>query len=457
MTLPRHGNADLIGTRERILCGETSASAQLESAIAAADGPAAQRAFIRRFDASARATATAVDVLKATGAPLPPLAGLSLSIKELFDLAGSPTTAGSAVLADARPAGEDCPTVARLRRAGAALIGHSNLSEFAFSGVGINPHHGTPVNAGTLAFDATLRVPGGSTSGGATSVAAGAAWAALGSDTGGSIRIPAALQGLVGFKNTQRLTPLEGSVPLSFTLDTSCAITRSVRDAVLIHELLADRRVRLPGRPLNALSLAVPRTLMLDDLEPTVASSFDRALARLRDAGARIEVIDLPQLGELPAIHARGTLAAAEAWCWHRKLLEQAGDKYDPRVALRIRGGEAMSAADYISLLQARRAWIASVEAALQGFDAALSPTVPIVAPPVEPLVANDQAFFAVNGKLLRNTLPVNFLDGCALSLPCHAPGTLPVGLMVWGPALSDDAVLGASLAIEQQLQRRGD
>jgi amidase/aspartyl-tRNA(Asn)/glutamyl-tRNA(Gln) amidotransferase subunit A len=457
MTLPRHGSGDLIGARERILRGETSATALLESAIAAADGPAAQRAFIRRFDALARATAAAVDALKAAGAPLPPLAGLSLSIKELFDLAGSPTTAGSAALAGARPASQDCPAVARLRRAGAALLGHSNLSEFAFSGVGINPHHGTPVNAGTLAFDDALRVPGGSTSGGATSVAAGAAWAALGSDTGGSIRIPAALQGLVGFKNTQRLTPLEGSVPLSFTLDTSCAITRSVRDAVLIHELLADRRVHLPGRPLKALRLAVPRTLMLDDLEPAVANSFDQVLVRLRDAGARIELMDLPQLSELPAIHARGTLAAAEAWCWHRKLLEQAGDKYDRRVALRIRGGESMSAADYISLLQARRAWIASVETALQGFDAALSPTVPIVAPPVEPLIANDEAFFAVNGKLLRNTLPVNFLDGCALSLPCHAPGTLPVGLMIWGPAMSDDAVLGASLAIEQQLQQRGD
>jgi amidase/aspartyl-tRNA(Asn)/glutamyl-tRNA(Gln) amidotransferase subunit A len=457
MSLPRHGTADLIGAREQMLLRETSAIELLNSSITAADGPAAQRTFIRRFDASAHATAAAVDRQTAAGVPLPPLAGLAVSIKGLFDLAGAPTTAGSAVLADAQPALADCPAVARLRTAGAALIGHTNLSEFAFSGVGINPHHGTPVNAGTLSVDATLRVPGGSTSGGATSVAAGAAWAALGSDTGGSIRIPAALQGLVGFKNTQRLTPLEGSVPLSFTLDTSCAITRSVRDAVLIHELLADRRVRLPGRPLGALRLALPRSLMLDDLEPAVASAFDRALGLLRDGGARIEAIDLPQLGELSALHSRGTLAAAEAWSWHKGLLEHAGAKYDPRVALRIRGGAAMSAADYIGLLQARRAWIASVEAALLGFDAALSPTVPIVAPPVEPLITNDEAFFAVNAKLLRNTLPVNFLDGCALSLPCHAPGTLPVGLMVWGPALSDDAVLGASLAIEQQLWQRGD
>src|SRR5690606_38344470 len=144
------------------------------------------------------------------------------------------TTAGSVVLADAAPAAADCPAVARLRRAGAALVGHTNMSEFAFSGVGINPHHGTPANPATLGLDATPRIPGGSTSGGAVSVASGAAWAALGSDTGGSIRIPAALQGLVGFKNTARLTPTEGAIPLSTTLDTACAITRSVRDAVLL-------------------------------------------------------------------------------------------------------------------------------------------------------------------------------------------------------------------------------
>src|SRR6185436_12518234 len=213
------------------------------------------------------------DAQCAAGAPLPPLAGLAVSIKDLFDVEGQETTAGSIVMHGA-PAGADCPAVARLRRAGAALTGHTNMTEFAFSGVGINPHHGTPANAATAKLDAVPQIPGGSTSGGAVSVASGAAWAALGSDTGGSIRIPAALQGLVGFKNTARLTPTEGSVPLSPTLDTVSAITRSVRDAIVLHELLAERTVVRRGRPLPQSRFAVPATLMLDTLEPAVATSF---------------------------------------------------------------------------------------------------------------------------------------------------------------------------------------
>lgn len=457
MSLARRAAPDLTGARELILSGAASAQRLLADALAAAEAPAAERVFLRRFDAQARATAAAIDALRAAGAPLPPLAGLAVSIKDLFDVAGQPTTAASAAMADAAPAAADAPVVARLRAAGAALLGHTNLSEFAFSGVGINPHHGTPANAGTLALgDATPRVPGGSTSGGATSLACGAAWAALGSDTGGSIRIPAALQGLVGFKNTQVLTPLDGAVPLSTTLDTACAITHSVRDAVLLHEVLADRRVALPGRPLAALRFAVPRTLMLDGLEPAVAAAFDAALAALREAGARVEEIALPELAELASINAQGGFPAAEAWAWHRARLAERADRYDPRVALRIRRGEAMGAADYIALQAARRDWIARVRAALRGFDAALSPTVPLVAPALAPLLADDAAFFAVNGQLLRNCAPVNFLDGCALSLPCQRPGALPVGLMVWGPGHSDDAVLGAGLAIEQHLAARG-
>src|SRR5204862_2758393 len=171
------------------------------------------------------------------------------------------------------------------------LAGHTNMTEFASSAVGINPHPGTPATPVTAALDPTPRIPGGSTSGGAVSVASGAAWAALGSDTGGSIRIPAALQGLVGFKNTARLTPAEGAVPLSTTLDTVCAITRSVRDAVLLHEVLAARPVRLARRPIAALRLAVPTTTMLDGLDATVARAFERALAVLRAQGARIDDI----------------------------------------------------------------------------------------------------------------------------------------------------------------------
>jgi len=207
--------------------------------------------------------------------------------------------------------------------------------------------------------------------------------------------------------------------------------------------------VALARRPAASLRFAVPTTLALDALEPPVASAFERALALLRAAGAELVELALPPLAELPALQARGTLAAAEAWAWHRRLLAEQGDAYDPRVAQRIRAGAPMSAADYIDLLNARRDWIARTETTVRRFDALLSPTVPIVAPPIAPLVASDDAFFAANACLLRNPSLVNFLDGCALSLPCQAPGEWPVGLMVWSSALRDDTVLDASLAIE--------
>jgi aspartyl-tRNA(Asn)/glutamyl-tRNA(Gln) amidotransferase subunit A len=445
---------DLCAARAKVADGRLHAADALQHAMAAADGPACQHAYVRRFDAMARATAAAVDAMRAAGAPLPPLAGLAVSVKDLFDVAGQPSTAASKSLADAAPAAADCPAVARLRAAGAALTGHTNLTEFAFSGVGINPHHGTPANAATPALDALPRIPGGSTSGGAVTVATGAAWAALGSDTRGSIRVPAALHGLVGFKNTQTLTPTEGCLPLSFTLDTACAITRSVRDAVLLHELLAARRVLLRGRPLRALRLALPGGGMLDGLDATVARAFERCLARLRAAGADIVERALPS-DDAPATSS-GQISSAEAWAWHRSRLDARHADYDPRVLARIRGGSGISAADYIERLQARRCWIARVGALAADVDAFICPTVPIVAPPLQPLIADDEAFFATNALLLRNPSVVNYLDGCALSLPCQAADELPVGLMVWAPSMADDTVLDVSVAIERELAAPG-
>ena len=439
---------DLTAAAQAIRSGAQRAEALLDASLAHASQ--ATHSFIRRFDADARAAAREVDRHAAAATPL---AGLAVSVKDLFDVRGQPTTGGSLALRDAPPASADAPAVARLRTAGAAFIGHTNLSEFAFSGVGINPHHGTPANVGTARLDATQRVPGGSTSGGASSVACGAAWAALGSDTGGSIRIPAALQGLVGFKSTARLVPTDGCIPLSTTLDTACAITLSVRDAQLLHEVLAVRRVAHAGRPLKALRLALPTTLMLDGLDATVARAFERAVAMLRRAGAHIDEIALPTLNELGELNAAGGFPAAESWAWHRRLLASKEPLYDPRVAKRIRRGEAMSATDYIDLMHARRAWIARMQQAMQGYDALLSPTVPIVAPPLTPLLDDDKAFFATNAMLLRNPAAINFLDGCALSLPCQAEDELPVGLMVWREAMADDRVLEVSLAIEAALK----
>jgi aspartyl-tRNA(Asn)/glutamyl-tRNA(Gln) amidotransferase subunit A len=441
---------DLTAALESIMDGRLLAADALTRSLASADSPPNALTYIRRFDAQARAVAHAVDAQVASGAPLPRLAGLAVSVKDLFDVQGEPTTAASRVLADAPAATADCPAVERLRRAGAALTGHTNMTEFAFSGVGINPHHGTPVNVAALAIDAQPRIPGGSTSGGAVSVASGAAWAALGSDTGGSIRIPAALQGLVGFKNTARLTPTEGAIPLSTTLDTACAITRSVRDAVLLHEVLASRHVSLALRPLSLLRLAIP-TRLLDGMDGTVSKAFERTVAALRRAGACIQETALPEIDELTAINASGGFSAAESWAWHRPLLTRRQADYDPRVAMRIRRGEAMSAADYITLRQNRADWITRMTTTSQRFDALLSPTVPIIAPTIASL-ASDDAFFAANAQLLRNPAVVNMVDGCALSLPCHRRGEMPVGLMVWSHAMQDDAVLDVSLAIERAL-----
>ena len=287
------------------------------------------------------------------------------------------------------------------------------------------------------------------------SVATGAAFVGLGSDTGGSIRIPAALNGIVGFKNTARLVPTTGAVPLSTTLDTACAMTRSVRDAVLVHEILSVRTVVQSQAPLASYRLAVPATTFLDGLDNTVACAFERSLQVLRAAGAHIEEIPLTEMAELADMQARAGFSAVESFAWHRPLLTQHAASYDPRVRSRIERGATMLAADYAELIQTRAAWINRMLAALNHFDAVLSPTVPIVAPTIAsiaPGAERDEAFFRTNNLLLRNPSAINMLDGCALSLPCHVPGELPVGLMVWHGALHDDTVLNVSLQIEQAL-----
>ncbi|GAB3766386.1 amidase [Ramlibacter monticola] len=439
---------DLHSTRERLRQGRTDVAAELGAAAAVARSAACTHVFLKtRFEAAA-AEAAAVP-------PGAPLAGLPVSIKDLFDFAGDVTTAGSVALVDAEPARVDAPAVQRLRAAGGTVVGRTNMTEFAFSGVGVNPHYGTPPNP---CDPKTPRIPGGSSSGGAVSVATGAAFIGLGSDTGGSIRIPAALCGIVGFKNTARLTPLEGAYPLSGTLDTVCAMTRSVRDAVLAHEILAARTVARSDAPLSGYRFAVATTQLLDDMDATVARAFQRTLRRLGDAGARIDEIPLPQVHELGSIQSAGGFAAAESYAWHRQLLLQEGSRYDPRVRVRIERGAGMKAYEYIELQRARGAWVREVGQALAGYDAVLSPTVPIVAPPiadVAPGAGRDEAFFGLNALLLRNPSVVNMLDGCALSLPCHAPDELPVGLMAWHGALHDDAILNLSVQIENLLSSK--
>ena len=301
---------DLDSTLRLLHAGTTSAAAQMQACIARAQAPESRHAFsLPLFDQAASAS-------RDPDLAHRPLAGLAISVKDLFDMQGLPCPAGSTVLAGAPPATHDAPAVARLKAAGGVVIGRTHMVEFAFSGVGTNPHFGTPA-----AFDGRFgalpgpaRVPGGSSSGAAVSVATGAAFIGLGSDTGGSIRIPAALCGIVGFKNTARLVPTQGAVPLSSTLDTACALTRSVRDAVLAHEILAARRVTRSPAPLSAWRLAVPGGLFLQDLDDAVRTAFERSIARLRAAGAQIQEIALPESAELSGVYLRGSFSAAESY-----------------------------------------------------------------------------------------------------------------------------------------------
>jgi aspartyl-tRNA(Asn)/glutamyl-tRNA(Gln) amidotransferase subunit A len=436
---------DLHAARQSVHDGQNSTEEILAQAASMALGDTCRHAFM-----PAQAHGMPSSPPRGTDKdPTLPLTGIPVSIKDLFDVAGQVTMAGSKVLAAMPPAQADAIAVARLRAAGAVLVGRTNMVEFAFSGVGTNPHYGTPVNPADADVE---RIPGGSSSGAAVSVATGAALVGLGSDTGGSLRIPAALCGIVGFKSTARLVPLNGAVPLSTSLDTIGALTRSVRDAVTVHEILSARTVRLACKPLSSCRLAVARTLMQDGLSSTVAMAFEKSLQQLRRAGASIEEVALEELNELASINATGGLSAAESHAWHRKLLAEHEAQYDPRVALRILRGASMYAADYIDLLAARQAWIVRMQARLHNFDAVLSPTVPVVAPSIASVLHNDDEFFRVNSLLLRNTSVVNMLDGCAISIPCHTPDQLPVGLMLWHAAMHDDPLLDLALQIEAAL-----
>jgi amidase/aspartyl-tRNA(Asn)/glutamyl-tRNA(Gln) amidotransferase subunit A len=244
---------------------------------------------------------------------------------------------------------------------------------------------------------------------------------------------------------------------LSTTLDTVCALTRSVSDALLAHEILAQLTVTRSSAAISAYRLGVPSTLMQDGLDKTVSQAWQRTLKTLRDAGAQLVELPLTELNELQEIQSTGGFSAAESYAWHATLLKQKGHAYDPRVAARINKGATMSACDYINLHQARANWIQRMTLAMRGLDALLSPTVPIVAPPISsvaPGAERDEAFFQINAQLLRNPSVINMLDGCAISIPCHLADELPVGLMIWAEAMRDDSVLNVALQIEKLLQK---
>ncbi len=419
------------------------------AAIAAADGEGA-RAFIRVHREAALATADRIDSERRRGTSLPVLAGIPISVKDNFDETGIVTLAGSKVLAGTPPAARDSAAVARLRAAGAVVVGRTNMTEFAYSGLGINPHYGTPRNA----FDrAAARIPGGSSCGAAISVTDGMAAAAIGTDTGGSTRIPAALNGLVGFKPTARRVPLDGVLPLSLTLDSVGPIASTVADVALLDQLLSATTVtELPGMSLRGVRLAVPQAVVLDELAPSVATAFTAAVAKLSAAGAGVVELPLRELARAAQVNPRGALSSAEAFWWHREWIKHGAGQYDPRVLARIRPGEALSAVEYIELLQQRRRFIADVETAVHGCDALLMPTTPDTAPTIVEVAASEESYFRCNSRMLRNPSLVNLFDGCALSIPCHRPGDAPVGLMIAGTQNQDAHVLALGAAIERLL-----
>ena len=433
----------------RDLAAGTSSRALIEECLARIAEPGGEGAlvFLKVHADQARAAADYIDTMRRCGAVPPRFAGIPISVKDLFDVAGDVTTAGSVALRDAAPAMRDARVVARIRAAGLVPIGRTNMTEFAFSGLGINPHYGTPKNP----FDrAAARMPGGSSSGAAVSVTDGMALGALGTDTGGSCRIPAAACGIVGFKPTASRIPTAGVLPLSFTLDSVGPLAATVACCAALDAIMAG------GEPedvepfgVDGLRLAAPQTMVLEGLDATVAQIYAAALSRLSRAGARIVDIPLTELNGIAHLNRRGGFATAEAYAWHRKLIEHKAALYDPRVLSRIIGGKNLDAADYINLVRARADLIRGVAAVSARYDALIMPTIPVVAPPLAMLDA-EEFYRATNLKVLRNPTVANVLDRCAISIPCHGAGQAPVGLMLIGEHGGDRRLFAVAAAVEQ-------
>ena len=429
--------------------GETTSRRLVEECLARIADPNGEgpRAFLKVHAETARAAADYYDRLRAQGVALSPWAGIPVSIKDLFDVAGDVTTAGSKVLRGQPPASADCAAVARVRAAGFIPIGRTNMTEFAYSGLGLNPHYGTPLSP----FERQRkRAPGGSSSGAAVSIAEQMAYGALGTDTGGSCRIPAAFCGIVGFKPTAHRVPVSGVFPLSLTLDSVGPLAASVACCAVLDAILADEpSVTLAAVGLRGRRFAVPTHYALDSLDPHVARSFEQAIRHVRSAGAEVGEIPLAELDELPGINRKGSFSGPEAYALHRERLESQGALYDPRVFVRLQRGREQTAADYLDLIRARADLQRRMDESLADFDAVLLPTAPIIAPLLQDL-ESDEDYLRTNQQALRNTSVANFLDRCAISVPCHETGTAPVGLMLMGAHDSDRRLLTLAAAVEK-------
>ncbi|MGH7122188.1 MAG: amidase [Acetobacteraceae bacterium] len=418
------------------------------SRIADAAGQGAHT-FLKVHATAARAMAEAGDRLRRVGRAPSAYAGIPVSLKDLFDIAGEPTSAGSRVLSAAPPAMHHASVVARLLAAGLVPLGRTNMTEFAYSGLGINPHFGTPLSPWDRASG---RVPGGSSSGAGVSIADGMALAALGTDTGGSCRIPAAFCGIVGFKPTARRVPTDGVLPLSTSLDSVGPLAPNVASAAIVDAILAGE-APVPPEPaaLAALRFAIPVPFAIEGMDQTVATAFAAACMQLSSAGVRIEERNFAPFSRLPRFLERGGIVAAEAYTWHRTLIAERGAEYDQRVRRRIEQAARQSAADYIAGVEDRARLIRELNAATAGFDALLLPTVAVVPPRLAEVEA-DADYDRINFLVLRNTMPANLFDRCALSLPISHPGEPPVGLMLVGETMDDRRLFSIAAAVEKLL-----
>jgi aspartyl-tRNA(Asn)/glutamyl-tRNA(Gln) amidotransferase subunit A len=437
--------------RASLATGRTTSQALVDEAVARAADPSGQgaRTFLKRDPEGARLAARAADDARAQGRSLSPLAGVPVSVKDLFDVAGEATLAGSRVRAAMPLATRDSAVVQRLRAAGAAIVGRTNMTEFAYSGLGLNPHYGTPLNP----FDRTTgRIPGGSSSGAAVSVSDGMALVAVATDTGGSARIPAAFCGLTGFKPTAARIPLDGAYPLSPSLDSVGSIGASVDCCAQLDAVLAGTPWSADVPPTGGdIRIGVVVDYVTDDLDPEVARAYEAALHRLSASGVDIVEVRYPELLELPAYNQKGGFAAYESYRLHAELIERRGDEYDPRVATRILRGKLMNERDHELLRRQRDEFIRASAARLRGFHALAAPTVPMIAPRIADC-ESDADFARLNLLALRNPSVVNFLDGCAISIPCHRAGDAPVGLMLFQAAHRDGELLALARTLEVQL-----
>ncbi|MCZ8317120.1 amidase [Phreatobacter sp.] len=420
----------------------------LEASLARIDDPQSDGrvTYTKLYVERARAEADTADARAKSGVSLSPLDGWVISIKDLFDVAGEVTTAGSTILRSQPAAKVDAPTIARLRQAGCVIVGKTNMSEFAFSGIGINPHYGTPGNAADKS-----RVPGGSSSGAGVSVAEGTARMGLGTDTGGSIRIPAALNGCVGFKPTAGRVPTTGAFPLSYALDSVGPLAETVADCAATDAILAGEAPwTLTPAPLAGLRLAIPRGRLFGQIEPEVEHAFEASVKRLTKAGARVTEISIEDLlQELADAMARAPFVAMEAAAVHAEWMEERARDFDPRVLARIRVGAQAAAPDYIRLVNKRAELIARMRDRLGDIDALILPTTPIRAPKISELTASDEKFWTANGLMLRNTTVGNIFTFTGISLPCPDVKGLPVGFMMTALGGEDRRLLRMAAAVE--------